>query len=171
MMAVAEKESQTLYTLADLIEPASLLDDLPAPATPSGILIIDNGSWQCRAGYSSSTHAKQQADPLPTLVVDSMVHRYQSDSSSSSASLWAVGRQMPPRTTASRSPFESGVVVHYTSMEHLLDKVLTHMAYSNELPVLMTECIGNPAYARNGIIIELLPHVRSFVYRDGRVDV
>lgn len=149
MTAVAEKEAKTLlpYTLADLIEPESPLDDSSAPVAPSGTLIIDNGSWQCRAGYSPDTHAGRQA--LPSLVVDSMVHRYQSDPSSSSASLWAVGRQAPPRTTSSRSPFESGVVVHYTSMEHLLDNVLTRMAYSSELPVLMTECIGNPAYARN----------------------
>ena len=121
------------WRLGDLLESETVSTEQPAP---SPYLIIDCGSWQTRAGYSIKDH--------PSYIKDTMVHKYQLGDKEPTQ--WSIGRAVPPKGLASsRSPFESGVLVHHSSLEHLMDEVLTEMKFDPEVSsVVFTECPGNP---------------------------
>src|ERR1700738_1573198 len=94
---------------------------------------VSLGSYQVRAGYSNNL--------TPSVISDSIIHKYH-DSGNKPA--YHLGRHPPPHTSQSRSPFDTGVIVHYASMEHLLDQVFKATEYQNNIPIIMTETVCNP---------------------------
>ncbi|KAI8978477.1 hypothetical protein BDB01DRAFT_273967 [Pilobolus umbonatus] len=72
-------------------------------------IIIDNGSYQCKAGYAS--------EKLPTLIFDNVVSKYKDRRLN--ANVLAVGMDAladPAARSNSRSPFESNVVCDFERM-------------------------------------------------------
>ena len=137
-MAVAD---QTVWDLQDLMDDPETTESIPTPSADS-YLIIDNGSYQVRAGYSNNL--------VPSVVSDSIVHKYQDSNNQSS---YHLGRHPPPHTSNSRSPFDADVIVHYASMEHLLDEVFKATEYRNSTPIVLTETVCNPTRSE---LVELL---------------
>ena len=86
------------------------------------------------------------------MVFDPTVHRFQNKTGEPSQ--FRIGRCVPTGVArvSSRTPFEEGnVVLHFTSLEHILDDVFSklHVKGSTvEHPVLMTEPVANPPYCR-----------------------
>lgn len=137
-MTVADK---VVWDLQDLMDEPGTTVSIPTPSTDS-YLVIDNGSYQVRAGYSNNF--------IPTVIADSTIHKYQDDNNQTS---YHLGRHPPSHTSHSRSPFDAGVVVHYASMEHLLDLVFKATEYRNSTPIVLTEAVCNPT---RGELVELL---------------
>lgn len=116
---------------------------------PTGIddaVVIDAGSWQFRAGYSSKE--------LPALVFDPIIHRYQTGAGEPAQ--FYIGRTAPSgMTRASCRPlYEDGnVILQPASLEHIFDNIFTRLSVQAKdehicHPVFMTEVVGNPPYCR-----------------------
>lgn len=112
-------------------------------------IVIDFGSWQCRAGFANET--------MPSLVFDQMVHRISNKDGSIS---FAVGRNAPMGVskTSSRSAFDAGLLVHFTTVERTLDCIFDHLKQTDDSinhPVIISEPLANPPHIRDELI-ELL---------------
>lgn len=91
---------------------------------------------------------------MPSLAFPPAVSRYQTKATADAR--FAVGDMLPAGVTktSSRTPFESGtvpVVVHWASMEHILDHVFRELKVQGPAVahgVAVTEAVGNPPYCR-----------------------
>ena len=110
-------------------------------------ILIDNGSYLLRAGWS--------ADPRPHLVFDNHVARPRTKADESlphavgnDITSWHLSRFLIKR------PVESGVVVHFESMETVLDSVFTKLGITTDHvrhPVVLTEAICAPQFSRHTV--------------------
>ncbi|KAM9956760.1 hypothetical protein ACTFIW_000293 [Dictyostelium discoideum] len=126
-------------------------------ANPSIPIIIDNGSYQCRAGFAN--------DISPKLIFRSLVGKVKSTSSP------IVGNSLKEgdisRLTI-KSPFDSNLLVHPPSQESIFDYIFHKFGIENEIenPVLITEPTSNPTFCRK-YMSELLfecYNIKSVVY-------
>ena len=110
-------------------------------------IAIDNGSYLLRAGWS--------ADPRPHLLFDNHVARPRAKADESL--LPAVGNDITSwhlSRFAIKRPVESGVVVHFESMEAVLDSVFTKLGITTDHvrhPVVLTESICAPQFSRHAV--------------------
>ncbi|SGY61894.1 BQ5605_C007g04619 [Microbotryum silenes-dioicae] len=133
------------------LAPASSHNSNSHPSTTP--IIIDNGSTTLRAGYA--------VDPNPSLIVDNLNSRYRDRKTNRTIML---AGQHVYADAASRSniksPHENDVVVNFDVMENMLDYVFHQLNISSsdasiDHPIIMTEALGNPHYARS-LMSELL---------------
>ncbi|CAB44762.1 Actin-like protein arp5 [Schizosaccharomyces pombe] len=106
-------------------------------------LVIDNGSWQLRAGWGGEKD--------PKLVFDNLVSRYRDRKLSRTSTL--VGNdtliEVGSRSIA-RSPFERNVISNWDLMEQVLDYTFLKLGIDRmEHPICMTEPLANPTYVRS----------------------
>ncbi|CCJ28673.1 unnamed protein product [Pneumocystis jirovecii] len=148
---------QTIYNVRDVLFEADNIVFSKAYEDP--LILIDNGSWQCRAGYASEKE--------PRMVFDSVVSTYRDRRQMRTYTL--VGNDTlvePMARQMAKSPFDFNVVANWDLMvrniystESLLDYVFLKMGVSGsekvEHPLLMTEPVCNPNYTR-GVMSELL---------------
>ena len=111
-------------------------------------IIIDNGSYEARAGWSF--------DEEPYLQFRNLVAKPKTTVSKTIDSMHLVGdeiNEFDASKIQKRSMFDKNVVYHYQSLEHMLDYTFGHLGLSNEssieYPVLMTEAMCNPNYCRS----------------------
>lgn len=109
-------------------------------------IVIDFGSFQCRAGYGNES--------VPQLVFDQTVHRVADKNGQVS---FAFGRNCPPGTSknSSRSPFDSGLVVHFTSVERILDHIFESLKITGtsvDHPIIFSAPLENPEYIQHELL-------------------
>ncbi|MED6257795.1 Actin- protein 5 [Ataeniobius toweri] len=131
--------------------------ELPAHClTPTAApIVIDNGSFQTRAGWAAPA---AELDSAPRLIFRSVAAR----SRGAARSDTQIGNDIPnlePLRWLLKSQFDRNVVVNFEIQELILDHVFTHLGLSSEgfveHPILMTEAPCNPLHCRQ-MMSELL---------------
>lgn len=119
-------------------------------STTNGI-IIDNGSFECRAGWSCSQE--------PNIRFRSQVGKpkVQTKGNESASNIFLVGDQMlsiDQGKLHKKSPFEKNYVTHFGTQEHLLDYIFDNFNISDTSvnhPVTFTEPLCNLNWSRKNI--------------------
>ncbi|MEQ2277333.1 Actin- protein 5 [Xenotaenia resolanae] len=118
-------------------------------------IVIDNGSFQTRAGWAAPA---AELDSAPRLIFRSVAAR----SRGAARSETQIGNDIPnlePLRWLLKSQFDRNVVVNFEIQELILDHVFTHLGLSSEgfveHPILMTEAPCNPLHCRQ-MMSELL---------------
>lgn len=111
----------------------------------SNVLIIDNGSYVCRAGFASIDE--------PVLVFKNLAFRQKGRNNEPDSV--AVGRDIENLETVRtqlRSPFDRNVVTQFDTQETIYDYVFSKLDVQSQEcvqhPILMTEPTANPNYCR-----------------------
>ncbi|OQV12223.1 Actin-related protein 5 [Hypsibius exemplaris] len=159
-----DSEDLELHVLEFRDEGATPLQIRPYTAalrSQKPVLVIDNGSWNCRAGWST--------DPRPPFSFYNLLAKQKGKKGEQEPII--IGGdlgQIENLRWMLRSPFDTNVVVQFGYQEVLLDYVLANMGLGEEthldMPVLMTEPLLNLAYSRkqmNELLFECyaFPHV------------
>ncbi|XP_037540234.1 actin-related protein 5 isoform X1 [Nematolebias whitei] len=129
--------------------PVRYLTPTPAP------VVIDNGSFQTRAGWAAPGPEEVHS---PQLLFRSVAAR----SRGAARSETQIGNDIPnlePLRWLLKSQFDRNVVVNFEIQELILDYVFTHLGINSEgcveHPILMTEAPCNPLHCRQ-MMSELL---------------
>lgn len=114
------------------------------------IIILDNGSYQCRAGFSSLAH--------PSIIYKNVVARNRSSKKDRD---WDVQVGLNIRDVEAvrwmiRTPFDLDVVVNFSLQELLLDHAFENLDLQGadscvNHPVMVTEAIANPHSCRKNM--------------------
>ncbi|XP_036333793.1 actin-related protein 5 isoform X1 [Rhagoletis pomonella] len=116
------------------------------------VLVIDNGSFKCRAGWSSS--------PNPLLEFRNILLKPRRDRRKEVLEPLAnkhtqIGNAITNIESVRlnlKTQFDRNVVTHFHNQEQIFDYIFAHLGVNNEEnfshPVLLTEAIGNPNYFR-----------------------
>ncbi|KAI5794381.1 hypothetical protein DFH27DRAFT_134174 [Peziza echinospora] len=147
----------TIYTVPDAplykrYEKPTVND--PPPSDHEAAIVIDNGSWQLRAGYST--------DLNPRLSCTPQVARYRDRKALKTYTICGndVFADQASRSQA-KSPFDGSVVSNYDVFENLLDYTFLKLGVDGDgsggigRPVVMTEAVCNPNYSRR-VVSEML---------------
>ncbi|KAF8473469.1 hypothetical protein BDZ91DRAFT_845901 [Kalaharituber pfeilii] len=126
----------------------------PAPIGPEVAIVIDNGSWQLRAGFSIDQH--------PRCAYTPQVARYRDRKALKTYTICGndVFADAASRSQA-KSPFDGNVVSNFDVLENLLDYTFLKLGLSGDAsggvghPIVMTEAICNPNYSRR-VVTEML---------------
>ncbi|XP_059622418.1 actin-related protein 5 [Phlebotomus argentipes] len=122
-------------------------------------LVIDNGSYQCRAGWAS--------DDQPTLVFRNLIAKPRKDRNKKDgevpvAPVVQIGNDIVNIEALRfqlRTQFDRNVVTHYHIQEQIFDYIFKHLGIDTEgrveHPIVMTECFVNPNSCRQ-MMSELL---------------
>ncbi|EGG14618.1 actin related protein 5 [Cavenderia fasciculata] len=108
-------------------------------------IIIDNGSYQCRAGYAK--------EDKPRLIFKSLVGKVKSTAAPVVGN--AIKESEISRLTI-RSPFDSNILVHPPSQECILDYIFEKLGVNKQIdnPILFTEPTANPSYYTSELLFE-----------------
>ncbi|BFZ61373.1 Actin-related protein 5 [Saitoella coloradoensis] len=117
-------------------------------------IVIDNGSWNLRAGYATDT--------TPRFSIESLYAKHRDRRLNKTYQL--VGNDIvadPLARLSAKSPFDGPIVSNYEIMEGILDYVFLKLGVEGSAvdhPIVMTEVLGNPAVNRrsmNEVLFEL----------------
>ncbi|KAG0041402.1 Nuclear actin-protein involved in chromatin remodeling [Gryganskiella cystojenkinii] len=120
-------------------------------ASTGTALVIDNGSWQCRAGWAT--------EDKPRLVFDNQMAKFRERKTNSHVTY--VGNDVYADVLArssAKTPFDGGVMCNPEIMESVLDYIFVKLGISTDRidhPLVMTEPVCVPQYNRN-LMSELL---------------
>ncbi|CAO3569735.1 unnamed protein product [Mortierella alpina] len=120
-------------------------------ASTGAAIVIDNGSWQCRAGWST--------EERPRLVFDNQIAKFRDRKANISNTF--VGNDVYSDVLArsnSRTAFDGAVMCNPEIMEAVLDYIFIKMGIDADRidhPIVMTEPVCVPPYNRN-LMSELL---------------
>lgn len=107
-------------------------------------IVIDNGSNQCRAGWSS--------EKGPSLIFDNVVSKYKDRRLNEN--VLAVGMDAladPAAKSNARSPFDGNIVCDFEKMETILDYIFVVLGINTPQvnhPIVLTEAPCTPQYSR-----------------------
>ncbi|CDZ96567.1 Actin-related protein-Arp5p [Phaffia rhodozyma] len=123
-----------------------------SPSSPSTVpIVIDNGSYQLRAGWAN--------EQTPRIVQDQVVSRYRDRKSGKTVLLYGQDVEVDAASrSGARSVFEGDVLCNFDLMEHVLDYTFLNLGidtHSIDHPVLMTERVCTPLASR-ALMSELL---------------
>lgn len=136
---------------SDYYTPEQYCDYPPAKINDKPLtLIIDNGSFQLRAGWENEN--------LPRLIFKSALARNRGNKKDRDWNL-QVGndiRDFEAVRWMIRTPFDMNVVVNFNAQEIIFDHVFHHLGVNTEHsvdhPVVLTEALANPSYSRNKML-------------------
>ncbi|KAF9964477.1 Nuclear actin-protein involved in chromatin remodeling [Mortierella alpina] len=120
-------------------------------ASTGAALVIDNGSWQCRAGWAT--------EERPRLIFDNQIAKFRDRKANISNTF--VGNDVYSDVLArsnSRTAFDGAVMCNPEIMEAVLDYIFIKMGIDTDRidhPIVMTEPVCVPPYNRN-LMSELL---------------
>ncbi|KTW28032.1 hypothetical protein T552_01894 [Pneumocystis carinii B80] len=139
-----------IYDVRDIAFEGECIASSSGPGNP--LILIDNGSWQCRAGYATELS--------PRIVFDSFVSKYRDRRLMKTYTLVGNDTLVEPMARhIAKSPFDFNIVANWDVMEILLDYVFLKLGVKGneqvEHPLVMTEPVCNPNYNR-GVMSELL---------------
>ncbi|KAH9387263.1 actin-related protein 5 [Nematocida major] len=100
------------------------------------LLVIDNGSWECRAGISSDS---------PTVRFRNQIHRVKGKDGKTAYSL--LPNKKPGCTSTVKSMFDGSVIYNYEVFEGTLKEILRETRGKSKekvTDVVITECFLNP---------------------------
>jgi actin-related protein 5 len=118
-------------------------DTLRNSAVP---LVIDNGSYKCRAGWA--------CDDSPRLVFKNIIAKPKAKKSAMDTDV-LIGNDISSLDAARwqiKSPFERNIVTQFDAQEQILDYCFSHLGINTdggvEHPVVLSEPVCNPTYCR-----------------------
>ncbi|TDH10741.1 hypothetical protein EPR50_G00078640 [Perca flavescens] len=164
-MASKQESVYQIFSFQDCKSSPDPIFELPAQClTPGAVpIVIDNGSFQTRAGWAAP--AAEFDSPL--LLFRSVAAR----SRGAARSETQIGNDIPnlePLRWLLKSQFDRNVAVNFEIQELMFDYVFTHLGISSEgsvaHPIVLTEAPCNPLHCRQ-MMSELLfecyrvPHV------------
>ncbi|KAG0227057.1 Nuclear actin-protein involved in chromatin remodeling [Actinomortierella wolfii] len=120
-------------------------------ASTDTAIVIDNGSAQCRSGWSN--------EDTPRLIFDNQIAKFRDRKTNVSNTF--VGNDVysdPLARSNCRSAFDSGIMCNPEIMEAVLDYIFVKLGIDTESiqhPMVVTEAVCVPAYNRN-LMSELL---------------
>lgn len=108
-------------------------------------IVIDNGSFMCRAGWSNHSN--------PSLIFDSILQKYQTKKDNSEIIYTLGSSYIPSNSTRllTRTAFDQQLVYQYEVMELMLDGIFNQLKldkYPIDYPIVMTESPCNPILYR-----------------------
>lgn len=108
-------------------------------------IIIDNGSFMCRAGWSNHSN--------PSLIFDNILQKYQTKKDNSEIIYTLGSSHIPSNSTRllTRTAFDQQLVYQYEVMELELDGIFNQLKldrYPIDYPIIMTESPCNPSLYR-----------------------
>ncbi|XP_075950305.1 actin-related protein 5 [Anarhichas minor] len=164
-MATKQEPVYQIFTFQDCKTSPDPIFELPAQclAPTSAPIVIDNGSFQTRAGWA----APAAEFDSPRLLFKSVAARCRGAARSETQ----IGNDIPnlePLRWLLKSQFDRNVVVNFEIQELMFDYVFTHLGIGSEdsvaNPIVLTEAPCNPLHCRQ-MMSELLfecyrvPHV------------
>ncbi|XP_065091690.1 actin-related protein 5 [Ochlerotatus camptorhynchus] len=142
----------SLFDIEDVKTKPNIVSVYPDPTVPpDAAIIIDNGSYHCRAGWATKD--------TPSLIFKNVLAKPRKDRSKKDqevtipmvqigndiANIEAVRFQL-------RTQFDRNVVTHFHVQEQIFDYLFGKMGINGDgcvpHPILLTECIANPNYSR-----------------------
>lgn len=110
-------------------------------------IIIDNGSYECKAGWSicSEPNLKFRSLVAKSKLNDSLLHSF------------IVGNQIfefEQGKIHKKSPFEKNIPTHFGTQEHIFDHIFSNLNINDENvnhPILLTEPFCNLNYSRKNL--------------------
>ncbi|GAB0087989.1 Actin-related protein 5 [Sergentomyia squamirostris] len=122
-------------------------------------LIIDNGSYQCRAGWACND---QPSLEFRNLIAKPRKDRNKKDGEVPVTPVVQIGNDIVNIEALRfqlRTQFDRNVVTHYHIQEQIFDYIFTHLGIDTDgqvpHPVVLTECFANPNSCRQ-LMSELL---------------
>ncbi|TRY79138.1 hypothetical protein TCAL_09044 [Tigriopus californicus] len=112
---------------------------------PAHVIVLDNGSYQCRVGWDDGEH--------PALIYKNIMARTRKEKGKESE-LWVANDILNIEAVRFnlKTPFDRNVVTQYETQEVLLDYAFHHLGIQSAEgvahPILMTEPVGNPNKCR-----------------------
>ncbi|XP_058827321.1 actin-related protein 5-like [Topomyia yanbarensis] len=149
----------SLFDIEDVKVKPDIVCVYPDPEVASHVaIVIDNGSYQCRAGWASKD--------APSLTFKNVLAKPRKDRSKKDAELAVPTVQIGNDITnieavrfQLRTQFDRNVVTHFHVQEQIFDYLFSKLGINSEgsvpHPVLLTECLANPNYSR-GLMAELM---------------
>ncbi|KAF7684732.1 Actin-like protein arp5 [Astathelohania contejeani] len=110
--------------IEDLIEPPNTF----YPPKSGTTIVIDNGSYECKAGYQGSR---------PQMVFKNRFYK----------SKHAVSLDPIPQSTV-KTMFEGELVANYENMENTFDEIFQYLRCDRVYEAIITECLYNPRMLR-----------------------
>lgn len=115
-------------------------------------IIIDNGSYACRAGWAT--------DQSPKLIFRNQLAKPRRDRNKKEgdapAPVTQIGNDIVNIEALRfqlRTQFDRNVVTHYAVQEQIFDYIFKHMGINTQgqvnHPIVLTEALLNPNYSRN----------------------
>ncbi|KAM6924688.1 actin-related protein 5 [Xenentodon cancila] len=156
-MASKDRSVCQIFSFQDFKTTPDPIYELPAqgPDPAAAPIVIDNGSFQTRAGWAAAAAAECSA---PRLLFRSVAAR----SRGAARSDTQIGNDIPnlePLRWLLKSQFDRNVVVNFEIQELIFDYVFTHLGVASEgsvkHPILLTEAPCNPLHCRQ-MMSELL---------------
>ncbi|XP_065174922.1 actin-related protein 5-like [Sycon ciliatum] len=147
-----EEIGENLYSFTDSpLTEDKFSDDYDQYLGTSTALIIDNGAYQCRAGWSR--------DDSPRLVFRNLVAKGRNRKEMEAMVVGNDIGNLESMRWALRSPFDRNLVTHYDTQELVFDHICSRLGISSDgavgHPVVLTEPVCNPPYCRS-LMSELL---------------
>jgi len=112
-------------------------------------IVIDNGSYECRAGFANSDN--------PTFMFKSILAKNRANRKDKDWNI-KIGNEMENIESLRwmlKSPFDLDVVTNFSIQEILLDYTFDNLNITSvgcvEHPVLITEAVANPTYSRKNM--------------------
>lgn len=111
-------------------------------------ILIDNGSFELRAGFASPS-----GENNPALSMENVISKYKDRKMPENFLLAGSSCFTDAQSrSAMRSPFDGDVVTNFEVMENVLDYTFLQLGIQSESvnhPLLMTETLCNPSYSRS----------------------
>ncbi|XP_001844597.2 actin-related protein 5 [Culex quinquefasciatus] len=144
----------SLFAIQDLKVRPDIVHEYPGPGVTPGAtaIVIDNGSYHCRAGWAS------QEEPLlcfKNVLAKPRKDRNKKDAEAAAVPTVQIGNDIVNIEAVRfqlRTQFDRNVVTHLHVQEQILDYLFERMGVDADgsvpHPVLLTECVTNPNYSR-----------------------
>ncbi|UZJ54615.1 hypothetical protein CBS101457_003935 [Exobasidium rhododendri] len=140
IIAVGDRDrvNRTTHSITDERKPTQ------RAGTP---LIIDNGSYELRAGFATAS-----TSTAPTLSFENVVSKFRERKTNKSFMLAGSDCFADTQSRAGvKSAFDGDVVTNMDIMENVLDYAFLHLGINSSTvnhPILMTETLCNPTHSR-----------------------
>ncbi|KFB47054.1 AGAP004488-PA-like protein [Anopheles sinensis] len=145
---------EDLKTIPDVVQP------YPGPSGGrEAVIVIDNGSYNCRAGWMLTD---RPALTFRNLLAKPRKDRNKKDVDAIVVPVTQIGNDIvniEAMRLQLRTQFDRNVVTHYNVQEQIFDYIFTKMGINtrDSIPhrIMITECLFNPNYCRS-LMSELL---------------
>uniref|UniRef100_A0A182XIJ5 ACB domain-containing protein n=1 Tax=Anopheles quadriannulatus TaxID=34691 RepID=A0A182XIJ5_ANOQN len=145
---------EDLKIIPDIVQP------YPDPSVGrEGVIVIDNGSFNCRAGWMLK---EKPALVFRNILAKPRKDRNKKDIEVATVPVTQIGNDIvniEALRLQLRTQFDRNVVTHYNVQEQIFDYIFTKLGINSEnsVPhkVMITECLFNPNYCRS-LMSELL---------------
>ncbi|KAH8338962.1 hypothetical protein KR074_008233 [Drosophila pseudoananassae] len=133
--------------------------------TPGRVLVIDNGSYECRVGWAN---AREPELRFRNVLTKPRKDRKKESGQQGSSEAASGSNEAPAEIQVGnditnieavrahlKSPFERNVITNWNHQEQIFDYIFTKMGFEGQdsipNPILLTEALANPNYCRQNM--------------------